>query len=118
MAKLVFGEGKTWGVAFGVSTRVLFLLATEGRIVRARPLGTWVSGQYRWATTESWLGAPLPESNPAESRAELLTAWLRHMSATKPGTEHLTIEAAVGTPDEDVTTVIDTVSFRPSAAGA
>ena len=32
--KLVMGEGKTWGATVGVSTRVLFLLATEGRIVR------------------------------------------------------------------------------------
>ncbi len=38
-AKLNFGEGKTWGGTMGVSTRILFLLATEGRIVRARPLG-------------------------------------------------------------------------------
>ena len=32
--KLVMGEGKTWGGTVGMSTRVLFLLATEGRIVR------------------------------------------------------------------------------------
>ena len=38
--KLTFGEGKTWGGTIGVSTRVLFLLATAGLIVRARPLGT------------------------------------------------------------------------------
>ena len=39
--KLVMGEGKTWGGTVGMSTRVLFLLATEGRIVRgpaARPV--------------------------------------------------------------------------------
>ena len=50
-AKLTIGEGKTWAGTMGVSTRVLFLLATEGAIVRTRPLGTWTSGQYRWATT-------------------------------------------------------------------
>ena len=38
-AKLTFGEGKTWAGTMGVSTRVLFLLATEGLIVRTRPLG-------------------------------------------------------------------------------
>jgi Winged helix DNA-binding domain len=75
-AKLTFGEGKTWGGAVGVSTRVLFLLATEGRIVRARPLGTWTSGQYRWATTERWLGAPLPEIDHDAACAELLRRWL------------------------------------------
>jgi hypothetical protein len=76
-ARLTFGEGKTWGGAVGVSTRVLFLLATEGRIVRARPLGTWTSGQYRWATTERWLGGPLPEIDHDAACAELLRRWLR-----------------------------------------
>jgi hypothetical protein len=76
-AKLQFGEGKTWGAAVGVSTRVLFLLATEGRIVRVRPRGTWVSGQYRWAPTDSWLGAPLPTIATGEASAELLRRWLR-----------------------------------------
>lgn len=76
-AKLSFGEGKTWAGTVGVSTRVLFLLATEGLIVRARPLGTWVSGQYRWATTEAWLGGPLPEVDHAEACADLLSRWLR-----------------------------------------
>jgi hypothetical protein len=75
-AKLVFGEGKTWGGTMGVSTRVLFLLATEGRIVRGRPLGSWTSGQYRWARTETWLGGPLPKLDHAEACAELLRRFL------------------------------------------
>ncbi len=49
-SKLVFGQG-----TFGLSTRVLFLLATSGRIVRARPLGTFRSSQYRWTPVENWL---------------------------------------------------------------
>ena len=76
-AKLTFGEGKTWAGTMGVSTRVLFLLATEGLIVRTRPLGAWTSGQYRWATTEHWLGAPLREIDHAEACSELLGRWLR-----------------------------------------
>ena len=76
-AKLTVGEGKTWAGTMGVSTRVLFLLATEGPIVRTRPLGTWTSGQYRWATTEHWLGAPLAEIDHAQACSELLGRWLR-----------------------------------------
>ena len=76
-AKLVFGEGKTWAGTMGVSTRVLFLLATEGRIVRGRPLGSWTSGQYRWAATETWLGEALPSMDHGLACAELLTRWLR-----------------------------------------
>jgi len=28
---------------------------TEGRLVRGRPLGSWVSSQYRWAPADKWL---------------------------------------------------------------
>jgi DNA glycosylase AlkZ-like len=76
-AKLTVGEGKTWAGTMGVSTRVLFLLATEGLIVRTRPLGTWTSGQYRWATVEHWLGGPLAEVDHAQACAQLLRRWLR-----------------------------------------
>jgi hypothetical protein len=74
--KLTFGEGKRWGGTTGVSTRILFLLATEGAIVRGRPLGTWLSSQYRWAPTAGWLGEPLPELDPDEARIELARRWL------------------------------------------
>jgi DNA glycosylase AlkZ-like len=76
-AKLTFGADRTWAGTVGVSTRVLFLLATEGLIVRTRPLGAWTSGQYRWATTEHWLGAPLREIDHTEACSELLGRWLR-----------------------------------------
>ena len=76
-AKLRFGERSTWAATVGVSTRVLFLLATDERIVRARPLGAWTSGQYRWAPIEAWLGGPLPQVGHAEACAELLGRYLR-----------------------------------------
>lgn len=75
--KLTFGEGKTWAAQVGVSTRVLFLLATDGRVVRGRPLGSWISSQYRWAPTDTWLGAPLATWEHDEAAAELLRRWLR-----------------------------------------
>jgi hypothetical protein len=74
--RLTFGEGKTWAGTVGVSTRVLFLLAGEGQAVRARPLGSWISSQYRWATTGSWLGGPLPAVDHADACAGLLRRWL------------------------------------------
>ena len=81
--KLRFGEGRSWATEVGVSTRVLFLLATEARIVRARPLGTWVSGQYRWARTSHWLGRGLPVMRPEVAAAQVLSGWLRTFG---PGT--------------------------------
>lgn len=75
-AKLTFGAGTTWGGQVGVSTRVLFLLATDGRIVRGRPRGTWLSSQYRWAATDGWLGGPLAALDHDEASADLLHRWL------------------------------------------
>jgi hypothetical protein len=68
----------------GLSTRILFLLAAEGKIIRARPKGTWVSSLYRWAPMETWLGGALPEMSKAEAQAALLRRWLRTFG---PGTE-------------------------------
>ena len=81
---LTFGKGKKWGGKVGVSTRVLFLLATEGRIVRGRPRGTWRSGQYRWAALESRLPGGMPDVDPVTARSGLVERWLR---AYGPGTE-------------------------------
>jgi hypothetical protein len=68
----------------GIVTRILFLLATEGKAVRARPKGTWVSGLYRWAPMEAWLGTPIESIDAATARASLLDRWLL---AFGPGTE-------------------------------
>jgi hypothetical protein len=68
----------------GMSTRVLFLLAAEGRIVRGRPKGSWVSSLYRWAPIEKWMGRPLEEMSRPEAQAEMLRLWL---AAFGPGTE-------------------------------
>jgi winged helix DNA-binding protein len=73
--KLRYGSGK-WTAEGGMTTRVVFLLAAEGAIVRGRPRGTWISGQYRWVPTDTWLGAPLPAIAAAEASARLLRAWL------------------------------------------
>lgn len=68
----------------GMSTRVLFLLAAEGKIVRGRPKGSWVSSLYRWAPLEQWVGRPLEEMSRPEAEAALLRLWL---AAFGPGTE-------------------------------
>ena len=74
--QLSFGEGKKWAGTMGLSTRVLFLLSTEQRVVRGRPKGSWTSSQYRWSLMEAWLSDGVP-AMPAESaRAELLRRWL------------------------------------------
>src|SRR6478752_2932477 len=74
--QLSVGEGKTWAGTIGVSTRVLFLLSTEQRAVRGRPMGSWTSSQYRWSPMAEWLPGGVP-SMPAEAaRTELVRRWL------------------------------------------
>jgi hypothetical protein len=81
--QISFGEGRRWAGTVGVSTRVLFLLATSARIVRTRPRGSWISGQYRWSAFEDWLGGPLRTLDRDQARVDLVRRWLRQYG---PGT--------------------------------
>ncbi|MEV7790381.1 winged helix DNA-binding domain-containing protein [Streptomyces sp. NPDC087512] len=77
--RFVYAAGKSYEGVHTVSTRLLRVLGTEGRVVRGRPLGSWTSGQFRWA--------PAPahsELDPAGAQAELLRRWL---AACGPATE-------------------------------
>ena len=74
--KIRFAPDKPYGGAQGVATRVLFLLAAEGRIARGRPLGSWTSTLYRWAPLDRWLPHPLAELDTDEAATELARRWL------------------------------------------
>src|SRR2546425_707617 len=56
---------------------VLPLLAVDGRLVRGRPRGGWLSTQWSWATMESWLGKALRAWTIDEAQAELVRLWLK-----------------------------------------
>ncbi len=81
--KLRFGSGR-WEVEQSAGARVLPQMAMEGRLVRGRPRGTWISPQFRWVTTEDWLGGPIEELDVAAAQVELLRCWL---AAFGPATE-------------------------------
>ena len=70
------GTGGRWVGPVAASTRVLFLLAADGRIVRGRPRGSWISSQYRWAPVGSWLPGGLAELPTEVARVELARRWL------------------------------------------
>ena len=76
--------GKPYEGDIGMSSRVLLLLGLEGKVVRGRPRGTWISSQYRWASTTGWLGRGLGELPAAEAQAEVVRRWLSRFG---PGTE-------------------------------
>ena len=76
--KLVYRQGEV-----AVVTRVLFVLAAQGRIIRARPRGSWVSSQFRWAPVERWLPGGMPRLPEQAARAELVR---RYLAAFGPAT--------------------------------
>ncbi|MFD9405582.1 winged helix DNA-binding domain-containing protein [Streptomyces sp. NPDC059989] len=77
--KITIGRGKKYETQTGVATRVIRLLAADGRIRRDRPRGSWTSSQFRWVHTEPWPALPA-----AEARAEIARRWLH---AYGPATE-------------------------------
>ncbi len=74
---LTLGAGTKWETTVAAHTRVLLQLGFEGAVLRARPVGTWVSGQYTWADAETWLAGGV-ESDRTEDDAcrDLAGRWL------------------------------------------
>jgi hypothetical protein len=70
-------EGKSYGREQNLTTWVLFQLAADGRIVRGRPRGSWISSQYHWSPIEEWLPGGLEPLPAEQARAELVRHWLR-----------------------------------------
>jgi hypothetical protein len=79
---ITLGSGR-WVTRSPLSSRLLFLMAMDGRIVRTRPLGSWRSSQYRWATAETWLEEVRKPADPAAARLELAR---RYLAAHGPAT--------------------------------
>ena len=76
-ARIRLAEGKPYAADATLTTFVLSRLAAEGRIVRGRPRGTWVSSQHRWAPVEAWFPGGLPQLPTEGARVELVRRWLR-----------------------------------------
>jgi hypothetical protein len=68
---------KPWDVRRNITTRVLTLMATEGRIVRGAPRGGWTSRQHSWQTAADWWPDGIPEVPADEARTALALRWLR-----------------------------------------
>jgi len=81
--KIELGSGK-WAIVASAGSRVLPLLAAQGLLLRARPRGSWISGQYRWALPRAWLGVDQNRPPVEVARATLVRNWL---AAYGPGTE-------------------------------
>ncbi|MDN3352172.1 winged helix DNA-binding domain-containing protein [Actinomadura sp. DC4] len=81
--RIVLSQGKTYEARPAVASRVLFGMAAEGRIVRGRPRGSWISSQFQWSPIESVLPDGIPELPAETARTELVRRWL---ASYGPGT--------------------------------
>ncbi len=77
------GNGR-WAANVAILPRLLAILSARGLVVRSRHHGAWMNARPSWSRMDRWLGAPLPELDPDEARAELVSRWLH---AFGPGTD-------------------------------
>jgi hypothetical protein len=75
--RLVVAAGSRNEASVSLGPFVLRLLAVDGRLIRGRPRGGWLSTQWSWATTESWLGGAMRTWTIHEAQVELVRAWLK-----------------------------------------
>lgn len=67
--------GKAWDVRRNITTQVLVLMGTEGRLVRAIPRGGWTSRSHTWEPGATWWPAGIPEV--PDARVRLVERYLR-----------------------------------------
>lgn len=80
---LVVQQGNQAEVTMSMASRLLMILAMDGRVAKGRPAGSWRSSQYEWLPQESWGGEWFTGGVHEDPEAELLIRWLR---AYGPGT--------------------------------
>jgi hypothetical protein len=73
--EITVGSGK-WSATVPVSSRLLYILAMELKLVRANPVGSWRSSQYRWSATDRWFEEPVELLDSDRGKAALLELYL------------------------------------------
>ncbi|AYY15747.1 winged helix DNA-binding domain-containing protein [Actinobacteria bacterium YIM 96077] len=68
---------KAWDVKQNITSHVLTLLGAEGRLVRGRPGGSWVSRMHRWVPSRQIWPEGMPHVDQDVARTRLAQAWLR-----------------------------------------
>lgn len=91
-----------------LTTPLLTLMSTEGRLVRGAPTGAWTSRHHRWEPIAQWWPEGLPALDPAQAQRDLAQRWLARFgpartddlqwwtgwntTTTRHALEHLAIE--------------------------
>ena len=82
--QIVLGQGTSMGARFNVASRVLLVLAAQGKVVRGRPGGSWTSHQYRWTPLAAWCPAGLASWAARDAEVELARRWLHAYGPATP----------------------------------
>ncbi len=82
--RVTLGAGTRNPASIATHTRLLLHAGFEAKIVRGRPSGSWISSEYAWHETVSWLGRPIADGPSRPAAAEIVRRWLQ---AFGPGTE-------------------------------
>jgi hypothetical protein len=70
------GRGISSEGQFTIASRVLFLLAADGKVARGRPRGSWTSHQHRWVPMADWYPSGLDGWATHDAELELARRWL------------------------------------------
>ena len=71
-----FGAGANIAT-LNAHTKMLQGSGFDADLVRTRPSGTWMSSEYAWSATETWLGHPIAGLETRPAAAELVDRYLR-----------------------------------------
>lgn len=76
--------GKKYAATISALTRIPLMLGFEGALVRTRPTGSWINGQYVWTCMDSWIEGGVGDLDERESAVALADAWLRRFGPATP----------------------------------
>ena len=82
--QIVLSRGKAYEGRQNVASRVLFLLAAQGQVVRGRPRGSWASHQYRWSPMQLWCPGGLDGWPTEAAEVEMARRWLQAYGPATP----------------------------------
>jgi hypothetical protein len=82
--QLLVGAGTSSAGRFNVASRVLLVLAAQGKVMRGRPRGSWASHQYRWTPLAAWCPDGLAAWTALAAEVELARRWLAAYGPATP----------------------------------
>ena len=68
--QLVYAADKSYGGPANITSRVLVLIAAEGRTIRGHRRGGWTSGQFEWFLPQAWLRGGESAAHATEGDAD------------------------------------------------